>query len=143
MTIKKELYDKALSHYETAINSNPTNAMYHGNSGYIQALMNDWEKAANAFKQAIILDPSQGIYDHLLGQIYEREDKLLWAIPAYKSAQTKFKALQRRGKLTSDQRAYAAHINRDLKRCEDKLPLVWWPMKNGRVHGMGAVSLYM
>ncbi len=135
---RRELYAKAISHYEAAIDINPRNAMYHGNKGYVLFLEGDYTTAEVALKEASVLNVDEPMYDHLLGFIYEIEDKLSQALVAYERAASKYRHLETERQLTKDQQPYAAHIVEDIRRCRSKIPSMSWPMGDGRIHIMGS-----
>ncbi|HIH13126.1 TPA: hypothetical protein HA242_05360 [Candidatus Woesearchaeota archaeon] len=100
-------------------------------------IQEEWRRGAErALKEAIKLEPNEGRFYHLLGQLYEEEFRTLWAIDNYEIAQRTLASIPET-QLTQMQRFYRDDAPQAIERCRSRLPYIWVPTGDGGVHSCG------
>jgi tetratricopeptide (TPR) repeat protein len=82
-----ESLQKALDHYQKAINANPESAVYYYNQALaFAALENNFEKAQQAYQKAIGLDPENDLYHNQYGVLFYHHKRYKEALQEFKKA---------------------------------------------------------
>ncbi len=79
-------YDRAISHFRTALEINPRIADFHNNFGAALTFKGKYVEAIPYYLQAIKLNPQKGEYQHNLGKAFQETGELSRAVEAYRKA---------------------------------------------------------